>query len=269
MAATYLVTLNHLAPNAREAGLALPPVELPNQNISQLQELLRSFELLAGRLSIFEPSSPEIRIKSDRETFVIRTRNRSLCFIGWEPTLRGEEHTVEFILATVSGNADIARALPRPEMVPMDRPRVHSTAAERAPASKPRRLKFVILAVLILGMNGVTAWILLRPPPSYAPKHEVLPVAESRVLLERSAGVYVTGTAEGDRRLEILPDGTLKLAKFGPRQAITEERTKTVRGGLANGRPALITSDPYVMEIRDANTVVLYGTTYRRQDARS
>jgi hypothetical protein len=265
MAATYFVTLNHLSPTAREAGLAFQPVELPNQTLAQLQELLRSLEQLAGRLSLYEPAAPEVRIKSDRETFVIRTRNRGLCFIGWEPTLRGEEHTVEFILATVSGNADLARALPKPEAVPVDRVRVHAATTERPPSTGPRKLKLIILGVVILAMNGVTAWMLLRPPPSYAPKHETLPDAESRALLSRTAGVYVTGTAEGDRRLEIATDGTLKLAKFGPRQSITEERLKTVRGGLANGRPALITSDPYVMEIRDANTVVLYGTTYRRE----
>jgi hypothetical protein len=267
MAATYFVTLNHLAPGARAAGLAYPPLELPNQSLSQLQELLRALEELAGRLNMFEPAAPEMRIKSDRETFVIRTRNRGLCFIGWEPTLRGEEHTVEFILATISGNADIARALPRAEVVPVERTRTNATPTERAPAAKPRRLKFIILGVAILAINGVTAWMLFRPAPSYAPQHQVLADAESRALLAKTAGVYVTGTAEGDRRVEILPDGTLKLAKLGTKGALLEERQKTVRGGLSNGRAALITSDPYVMEIRDANTVVLYGTTYRREQS--
>jgi hypothetical protein len=55
------------------------------------------------------------------------------------------------------------------------------------------------------------------------------------------------------------------MSKFGPKKAILEETTKTARGGLTDGRAALITSDPDIISIKDADTVVLYGTTYHRK----
>ena len=131
------------------------------------------------------------------------------------------------------------------------------------PGGVPRWVKVTVLAVLIVGFNGATAWMLLRPPPSVVPKHELLPDFESRALLQKVSGVYETGKDEGDRRLEIDPTGILHLAKFGPQHAILEERKKTARGALVNGRTALVTADG-VVEIKDTQTVVLFGTTYHR-----
>jgi len=132
------------------------------------------------------------------------------------------------------------------------------------PGGIPRWAKVAVLAVLIVGFNGATAWMLLRPPPSLVPKHELLSDSESRALLQRVSGEYETGAAEGDRRVLINPNGELRLAKFGPQRAILEERHKTARGALVNGRAALVTGDG-VIEIKDPETIVLFGTTYRRR----
>jgi len=45
---------------------------------------------------------------------------------------------------------------------------------------------------------------------------------------------------------------------------IAEEIIRTARGALQEGKPALATSDPYVMVIKDADNVVLYGQNYKR-----
>jgi hypothetical protein len=262
MAATnYSVTLHHLSPDASAAGLAYPDEQLQTVTAAQLRELLMALALVASQLSIYEPSTPEIRVKTDREIFVIRTRYRRLCFVGWETILRGEEHSVAFIMGTITGTVEATKIVPK--VIERYVPPPSSGSTPQMPGGIPRWVKVAVLAVLIVGFNGATAWMLLRPPPSPVPKHELLPDSESRALLQRVSGEYETGTGEGDRRLLIGPDGVLRLAKFGPQRAVLEERQKNARGAMVNGRAALVTADG-VIEIKDPNTVVLFGSTYHR-----
>lgn len=273
MAATvFNVTLHHLAPGAREAGLAFPNVELAGVNVAALRDLLLAFEMVATHLTIYEPSTPEVRIRTEQNTYVVRARYRQLCFVGYETTLRGEDHSLPFILSTITGTAEPLGPGVKLERRAATRPTEpggfvlpHAPAALAAPAAgQARWVKLASLAALVLVFNLITAWLVLRPTPTFAPEHQFLADDASRALLAKVAGDYQTGTQEGDRRLTIAPDGRLRLAKYGPRRAVVEERTKTVRGALVNGRPALLTNDPYVLELKDANTVALYGTTYRR-----
>lgn len=264
-ASTYSVMLHHLAPGATAAGLAYPDEQLPAVTLAQLRELLYALSEVAARLTVYEPSSPEIQIKTDREIFVVRTRYRRLCFVGWETILRGEEHSVSYILTSITGTTGTAepdRAAPKAERTVTINP-THGTPLVDT-GRVPRWAKIAVLATLIIGFNATTAWLLLRPVPTLVPKHELLPDFESRALLTKVAGEYETGARAGDRRLIIKADGTLHLAKYGSQKSVTEEKTKSVRGALVEGRAALITSDPAVLAIKDADTMVLYGTTYRR-----
>ena len=267
MAATaYSVTLHHLAPNAKAAGLAYPDEQLPTVTVPQLRDLLITLSEVAAHLTIYEPSAPEIRIKTDRDVFIIRTRYRRLCFVGWETILRGEDHSIGFILSTVTGNLELIKtAAPnRVERAPLVSPTRGGTAPSVPTGGMPRWAKISALTVLILGINGVTAWMLLRPPPSLLPKHELLSESESRALLIKAAGLYQTGTEPGDRRLVIDTSGKLLLGKLNAQRAISEERTKLARGAKVEGRPVLVTGEA-VLQLKDADTVVLYGTTYRRK----
>lgn len=264
-ATTYSVTLHHLAPDAKAAGLAFPDEQLQAVTIPQLRELLFALSEVSSQLTIYEPSAPEVRIKTDRDVFIVRTRYRRLCFVGWEAILRGEEHSIGFILTTITGNLEVVKSPTKAERA--------ATSGSRAPASTPatpagglpRWAKIAALAVLIVGVNAVTAWMLLRPAPSLLPKHILLSESESRALLIKAAGQYETGTEVGDRRLIIDDAGKLLLGKFNAQRAITEERTKPVRGAIVDGRAALITGDA-VLVLKDANTVVLFGTSYHRHD---
>ena len=206
--------------------------------VAQLRELLYALSMVASNLTIYEPSTPEIRIKTERDAFVVRTRYRRLCFVGWESILRGEDHSVAYILSTITGTAGSPRlAAPR-----IERPSAVSSSGSSAspmPAGGvPRWAKIAVMAVLILGINATTAWMLLRPAPSPLPQHEVLAESDSRALLAKAAGEYETGTAEGSRRLIIDANGTLRLAKYGPLKAILDERTKPIRGAMVNGHAA-------------------------------
>jgi hypothetical protein len=58
----------------------------------------------------------------------------------------------------------------------------------------------------------------------------------------------------------------MQMSKYGQKRAIIEENNKTVRGALTSGKQALLTNDPYLVEIKDTNTVVLYGDTYKRKN---
>jgi len=265
-ASNYSVTLHHLAPGATAAGLQYPDEQLANVTPAQLRDLLNALSEVAAGLTIYETSTPEIRIKTDRDVFVVRTRYRQLCLVGWETTLRGEEHSVPYIVTTVGGGAaEVTRLAPvKVERIPSANPL--GTDAKAVAASTSRRLKITIMAVLILGFNGATAWMLFRPQPSLTPNYELMGDTDSRTLLIKAAGDYQTGNQPGDRRLSIEPDGTLRFAKYGAGQAITEPRVRPSSGALVAGKPVLITNDknPAVVEIKNADIIVCTNTTYHR-----
>lgn len=263
---TYNVTLHHLAPGAVAAGLAYPDEQLTGVPLAQLREMLYALSEVASRLTIYEPASPEIRIKTDRESFVVRTRYRRLCFVGYEAALRGEEHSVAYILTTITGNTETAKA-PEPRL---DRPAgAGAIAAEETPAETgrvPRWVKIAVMAVIIIACNGTAAWLLLRPPTTIAPKFTLMTPADSAELLGRVAGEYRTGSQEGDRRIIIDPAGTAQLAKFGPNQTPIQPLTKPLRGAVVDGQPALVTGDPAAITLKDADTIVYFGNTYKRHN---
>jgi hypothetical protein len=262
---TFSVTLHHLAPGATAAGVGYLDEQLPAVTTTQLAELLQALSKIASRATIYEPSNPEIRIKAEREILVVRTRYRRLCLVGREITLRGEDHSVARILAAVAGVDE-----PEIEFVPVqpsERPPPTVTPGSRphfSPGGLSEWIKITLLSVLILGCLGTGTWLLVKPPQGLAPNFKYMPAAESTALLARAAGEYRTGTQPGDRRIIIAADGTLRLAKYGVAQAIAEESVRTIRGAIQNGQPGLATSDPYLMVVRDPETVLLYGAAYKR-----
>lgn len=260
---TYSVTLHHLAPGATGAGLQHPDEQISAATPDQLSNLLLSLEETAGKLTIYEPSSPEIRIKTDREVYVVRTRYRQLCFVGRESLLRGEPHSISFILGTVTGvSTEPVKSLEPAR--PYDRPPSATPTAADGTASSAPWIKITVLLALIVACLGTGVWMLVKPPRGVAPKFSYLTAAETTTLLSRLAGEYRTGTNEGDRRLIIGSDGTIRLAKYGAGRNIAEEIIRTVRGAQQEGKPALATPDPYLILVRDPDAVALYGQTYRR-----
>lgn len=262
-APVYSVTLHHLAPGAAAAGLGYPDEQLPAVTAAQLSGMLHALSGVALSLTIYEPSAPEIRIKTDREVYVVRTRYRRLCFVGREALLRGEEHAVDFIMGTITGvtEPELKAAAPRV----FERPSNAGTTGLRLPSDGfPDWAKIALMLVLSAAGLGGGLWMLVRPARSLAPKFDLMASVESVSLLSRVAGEYQTGILEGDRRLIIGTDGTLRIAKYGPAQAIAEEVIRTARGAMQEGKPALATTDPYVMIIKDADNVVLYGQNYKR-----
>jgi hypothetical protein len=265
-ASTYSVTLHHLAPGAQAAGVGYPDEQLNGVTTEQLTELLQALAQVAASLTIYEPSTPEIRIKTDREIYVVRTRYRRLCFVGREALLRGEEHTIPYIIGTISGLAEpeLKAATPRAPERPASASPTPAAGGSRAPTSAPPWTKIAVLAALSLACFAGGVWLLVKPARGVAPKFTKMDAAASAALLSRIAGEYQTGTREGDRRLIISADGTLRLAKYGPNKTIAEEIIRTARGALQDGKPALATADPYVMQLNEPDSIVLYGQIYKR-----
>jgi hypothetical protein len=328
----FNVVLHHLSPDAKSAGVNFVNEPVAGVTAVQLRGLLRSLGEVAARLTIYEPATPEIRIRTERNAFVVRTRHRRLCLLGWENRLRGEEHTVNFIINTVTNAPETARAPGEAErrgpgsaspvaggssttnppmrsgavtnppfstgsatnppmwsgsattppfsvgtspplatpgtLAPSASPPLPEAEADEETTERfPRWAKIAGLAVLIVGCNAVTVWqVFFATGPSPVPNSQPITDFDSGALLVKAAGEYETGGAEGDRRLVIEPTGGLRVAKYGAERAILQEMTKTARGGVVEGRTVLITSDPAVIEIKDANTVVYFGTTYQRRN---
>jgi len=258
------VTLHHLAPGARTAGVGYPDEQMPAVTTEQLADLLQAFSHVAARTTIYDPSAPEIRIKTDREILVVRIRYRRLCMVGREISLRGEEHSIARILAAAGGGEEpeITFVPVRPSERPL--PTASTARAHYAPGGVSEWIKIALLSVLIVGCLGSGVWLLIKPPEGLAPNFEYMPGADSTALLARAAGEYRTGTQAGDRRLIIAADGTLRFAKYGAAQTIAEESVRTIRGAIQNGQPGLATSDPYLIVVRDPETVILYGQSYKR-----
>lgn len=263
-APTYSVTLHHLAPGAKAAGLGYAEEPLPAVTGPQLVELLHALSDVASRLTIYEPSTPEIRIKTDRDVYVIRTRYRRLCFVGREALLRGEEHTVTFIMGTITGIAEpVVKAVAAPRAYERP-PSASPTGGRSGGIGLPEWAKIGLMMVLSAVCLGGGVWMLIRPARSLAPKFDLISSGESSALLLSTAGEYRTGQQEGDRRLIIGSDGTIRIAKYGPAQAIAEELIRTSRGARKDGADALVTTDPYIMLVKGPDTIELFGQTYRR-----
>lgn len=79
------------------------------------------------------------------------------------------------------------------------------------------------------------------------------------------AGLFATGQQPGDRYLTISANGYILFAEVGPRNAL-DGRTDTFRIGRREKQTCLVTVRNGVIEVVDANTIVYYDDTYRRQN---
>ncbi len=252
---SYNLTLHHLAPEAKAAGLQYPDLEVPGVSVEKIRTLLVALSKAGAKLAPDDLSSPEIRIKTAREVLRVRPSAGGLRLVSWDTKIGGSDFSVDQVIEHLDG--------PRPEASAATR-----QSASPMPSSRlPRWAKIAALAVAIIAINVTTLWFLLRAPPTLLPEYDLLPDTDAQKLLLAAAGEYETGGHEGDRRLIIQPDGSMILSTYGAKRKIIEEVTLRSRGARTSGRPALLTSDPYLLEVKDANTVILYGNAYRRRQS--
>jgi len=254
-APTFSVILHHLSPDAKQAGSAFPDHPMATASLEQLVELINNLGELSTGFHETPGITPEIRIQTAREELQVRAVSGGLRYDSWDTKVGGLILSPEEIIAKIGG----------PNVVPK-RPRRVAAAAPAPQDGPPRWLKLAGLAVAIIAVNATTVWLFFSPPNTLLPRHEVLAEAETRKIFSNLAGEYETGGEQGDRRLVIAPDGTLKLGYYGAKRAVLRESPVNARGAKVEGIPALITIDPpSVVQIKDPNTLILYGDTYKRR----
>lgn len=246
----FTVTLHHLAPDGKKAGVQYVDAELRDVPEGRLHALLASLAALAG-----EPhgaARPEVRITAPHGQFVVQIADGQLHFNSWTLRAGGCDLTAEQIFAAIVG---------------LDEAQPDAAAGAGAGRGKRSRwLRVGVLAGLILGSNAVTAWMFLRTPPNpFLPDYTLLVAEPAERVLADLAGDYRTGSAEGDRGLKIARDGRIHWMKFAEGGGSTEESDLTAKAVQSRGRPALLTSDYALIEILDGSTVKFYGDTYRRK----
>jgi hypothetical protein len=243
------IVMHHLAPDASAAALTYPDVTMSDVTPDQLRRLIDGLVGLAAKVEY--PVAPELRVTAPDGQFVIQVKQGHVVMNSWAVRSGATDLSPAEIFAAITG---VEPGASEP-----------GARGGRGAVSGPQRqLKVALLALGIIGSNAVTAWMLTRPPPDLLPAHEFLPEGPASRVLANVAGIYETGSASGDRRLEIARDGAVKWAKFGDGRALVEESAFTAVAVQVGGQPALLTSERTIVEIKDPITVVLYGDTYRR-----
>lgn len=248
--ALYSVAFRHLSSDAKKSGTELPDAQLHYLSLKQIRTLLESAATLAP--NVIAPAEPELRITGDTGKFVIQLRAGNLNFVSWSSAKKtGGKLTPAQIVATIAGEGSDDD----------ERQSTPSGARGFLPS-----MNVGMMAVAIVAVNVFTIWFMLQPPRKLTPKFTLLSPAPAERLLTEVAGVYETGGAPGDRRLEIKPDGGIQRIKFGPNRAPAQKQSYTVKAAEAAGKPALVlvTKNQSLITINDSLSVILYGDTYKR-----
>jgi hypothetical protein len=252
--APFTVTLHHLSPDVKRAGLEFPDQELISVTPEKLRALLEALAVLAPKTE--PPAEPELRIAGPHGRFLVQGRNKQVKVISWSTQGGGSGLSSERILAMIMG-------MEQEEGSP-NRGRRKTDADGGS-----RRWKIALLAVVVLGSNAVTAWMLTRPPPPPPPEilaeHKFVAPERGERILGQFAGNYETGTGDGDRRLTVGKDGAVRWTRLGPNQTVTEDFALTAKAAESRGQPVLVASNFGMIEMKDPITVVYFGDSYRRK----
>lgn len=246
----FTLGLHHLSADAAQAGSHLPDLELADITPDRLRAMLEALTALAPRIQY--PVTPEIRIATGDRRFLVQVKDGHVRFTSWSLRTGGNDLTPQQILAAITGAEEAVAG-----------------AASGAPAGgrvrSSRGLTIALIATAILGSNAITAWMLTRPPADLMPEYRLLAEEPGKRLLGDVAGDYATGAEDGDYALHIAPDGAVRWVTFGEKGAVTEERRLTAQAAESRGKPALVTSNRGLIEIRDPVTVVFYRDVYQRK----
>lgn len=248
METLYNVSLKHLSPDGKRAGVELPAQDLSHISAKQLRVVLEAIEVTAPTVAY--PAEPELRVTTADGKFVVQVKGGKLHLVSWSSRIKSGEYSAARIFSIISGeeSAEAARA---------------HTAGGGFDWLQGKA-GMVMLVIAIIAINSFTIWFITRPKKTFLPKYTPLAAGPAERLLGEVAGAYETGGAEGDRRLEIDKSGKAQRYKFGPERKPIVKQEFTVTPADAAGTPALITSRKALITVSDQLTVVLYGDKYKR-----
>ncbi len=251
--ALYNVALKHLSRDGTKAAADLPAQALNHISGKQLRAVLEAVGALAP--SVIPPAEPELNIVAPDGKFVVRAKGGALHFTSWSSQHKSGQLSASRIYSIITGEEEAAVAERQASVGVRGGGRSGGGGGKGA---------LVLLAIAILAVNSFTIWFVTRPKKTLLPSYTVLPAGPAERLLGNVAGVYETGSAPGDRRLEIDKSGQAQRYKFGNERTLTSKQTFTVVPAEAGGKPALLTSRKSLITVSDSLTVMLYGDSYRR-----
>ena len=247
--ATFIVTLHHLSPDAKRAGVEFPDTELPPVTEKKLRELIRALAGIAGRDT--GTAAPELRVHAAHGKFIVQIAEGRLRINSWDIKVGGTDHTPDQIFGLITGVE-----------ASLDGEGIDFSGVT---AKKSKRALIAVLLIGIVASNAITAWMAMRPPPNpFLPEFTVLAPEQAERLFADAAGEYQTGFNEGDRKLTITRDRRVRWAKFGPKRSIAETADLAVQAVESRGQKALVADDRALISVSDPATVVFYSETYRR-----
>jgi hypothetical protein len=250
-APNFNVTLHHLAAGAKEAGATLPDIPLGEIPQKKLRELIRNLATLAP--ANLGKASPELRVIAPHGQFVVQISAGRLRINSWTIKVGGADLSPDQIFALITGAEAVADAV--------------GVDAVGGSAKRSRGALTVVLAVLILGTNALTAWMLTRPQPSPPLLAEFTPLAKEPAerFIAEIMGDYQTGPNAGARALKIAKDGHVHWLRLGPAGAVGEDTEVAVQPVQSRGKPALLADGRTLIEATDARSLLFYNETYRRK----
>jgi hypothetical protein len=237
----------------KRADAAAPDLALRDLSEKKLRELIRALAVLAP--TNLGSASPELRVTAPQGQFVVRIAEGRLRINSWTIKVGGADLSPEQICACITGTEDVADA-------------AGGGADDLGPRKRGRGPVIALLAALIVGSNGITVWMLLRPdnpPPPLLPDCQPLAAESAARFVKGLAGEYQNGAAAGARALKISADGSVHWLVLAPGGAIAEDTTLTVQPVQVRGQPALLADGRALIEAPDAASVVFYRETYRRK----
>lgn len=235
----------------------MPGERLTAVNVAQLRTLLEALTELAPKVEY--PAVPEMRITAANHQYLVQVRDGGVRFSSWSARAGGCGLTPAQIVAAITGTEE-----------PMAAPvRVMPATSGHEPVRRTGLV--VLLGAVTLGCPLLT-WMLTGSSSEAAalrragivPEYRLLEAEPAKRQLERHAGAYETGQAEGDRRLVLRPDGTVVCAKYGPGRTLLEEITLTAVGAEAGGKAAFLTGNRALIEFESAVTLKYIGDKYSR-----
>ncbi len=251
----FTLGLHHLSADATQAdatqaGANLPDLELPAVKPEQLRVMLEALAALAPQIQY--AANPEIRIAAGDRRFLVQIKEGHIRFTSWSLRAGGSDLTPQQILAAITGSDEGPGG-------------AAASAGAGGRSGFPRGLKIALIAAAILGSNAITAWMLTRPPADLMPEYRLLAEEPAKRLLAGVAGDYAMGADDGDYALRISPEGKVRWVTFGEKGVVMEETLLTAQAADSRGKPALVTSNRGLIEIRDPVTVAFYRDVYQRK----
>jgi hypothetical protein len=250
-APTFTITLHHLAPGAKQAGVTFPDTELPGVSEKKLHELIRQLGSLAS--TNLGSAAPEMRVAAPLGQFVVKISEGRLRVNSWAIKIGGANLSPDQIFGVITG-AGAEAEVPAAE--------VYEVMGKRS-----RGGIIALLVVLTVGINALTAWMLTQPQPPAPMLPDFTPLAREPAerFVAEIAGEYRTGPGEGARGLKVGKDGRVHWVRFGPAGAVAEDTEVAVKPVQSRSKPALLADGRTLIETDATASLVFYNEIYRRK----